>query len=65
MGLEYEDRELYRSFCDFFDDVLPEFKSVGKVVNFKVCCNQESHLRGNVYVQYKRYVVQLERFPSL
>ncbi|KAK7090739.1 U2 small nuclear ribonucleoprotein auxiliary factor 35 kDa subunit-related protein 2-like [Littorina saxatilis] len=54
MNLEYEDGDLYRSFRDFYLDVVPEFKSVGKLVNFKVCCNHEPHLRGNVYVQYKR-----------
>ena len=54
MGLEYEDNDLYRSFRDFYYDIIPEFKSVGRVVNIKVCCNHEPHLRGNVYVQYKR-----------
>ena len=54
IGLEYEDSELYHSFQDFYDDIVPEFKSVGRVVNIKVCCNHEPHLRGNVYVQYKR-----------
>lgn len=56
MGLEYEDNDLYNSFREFYVDTLPEFKSVGKVINFKVCCNHEAHLRGNVYVQYKRLV---------
>ena len=56
MGLEYEDNDLYRSFRDFYYDIIPEFKSVGRVVNIKVCCNHEPHLRGNVYVQYKRWV---------
>ena len=54
MGLEYEDNDLYRSFRDFYYDIVPEFKSVGRVVNIKVCCNHEPHLRGNVYVQYRR-----------
>ena len=54
MGLEYEDNDLYRSFQDFYYDIVPEFKSVGRVVNIKVCCNHEPHLRGNVYVQYRR-----------
>lgn len=56
MGLEYEDNDLYNSFREFYVDTLPEFKSVGKVINFKVCCNHEAHLRGNVYIQYKRLV---------
>ena len=54
LSLEYEDSELYRSFVDFYHDVLPEFKSVGNVTQFKVCCNHEPHLRGNVYIQYSR-----------
>ena len=52
--LEYEDSELYQQFKDFYEDVLPEFKNVGEVVQFKVCCNYQSHLRGNVYIQFAR-----------
>uniref|UniRef100_A0A1A7YGL6 Zinc finger (CCCH type), RNA-binding motif and serine/arginine rich 2 n=1 Tax=Iconisemion striatum TaxID=60296 RepID=A0A1A7YGL6_9TELE len=50
--LEHSEEELHESFLDFYHDVLPEFKSVGNVVQFKVCCNHEPHLRGNVYVQF-------------
>lgn len=52
-GLEYSEEETYQQFLDFYHDVLPEFKNVGKVVQFKVSCNLEPHLRGNVYVQYQ------------
>ena len=52
-SLEYSEEETYRQFLDFYEDVLPEFKNVGKVVQFKVSCNLEPHLRGNVYVQYQ------------
>ena len=52
--LEYEDSELYQSFRDFYEDVLPEFRSCGEVIQFKVCCNYQAHLRGNVYVQFER-----------
>uniref|UniRef100_H0XT46 Zinc finger CCCH-type, RNA binding motif and serine/arginine rich 2 n=1 Tax=Otolemur garnettii TaxID=30611 RepID=H0XT46_OTOGA len=52
-GLEYSEEETYQQFLDFYDDVLPEFKNVGKVIKFKVSCNLEPHLRGNVYVQYQ------------
>ena len=52
MGLEYEDSETYQHFREFFQDTLPEFQKYGKVVQFKVCCNEEPHLRGNVYVQF-------------
>ncbi|XP_016530867.1 U2 small nuclear ribonucleoprotein auxiliary factor 35 kDa subunit-related protein 2 isoform X2 [Poecilia formosa] len=50
--LEHSEEELLESFLEFYHDVLPEFKSIGKVVQFKVCCNHEPHLRGNVYVQF-------------
>ncbi|CAF99810.1 unnamed protein product, partial [Tetraodon nigroviridis] len=50
--LEHSEEELYESFLEFYHDVLPEFKSVGKVLQFKVSCNHEPHLRGNVYVQF-------------
>ncbi|XP_053562055.1 U2 small nuclear ribonucleoprotein auxiliary factor 35 kDa subunit-related protein 2 [Bombina bombina] len=52
-SLEYGDEEIYQQFLEFYSDVVPEFKSVGKVVQFKVSCNFEPHLRGNVYVQYQ------------
>uniref|UniRef100_UPI003AADF8F1 U2 small nuclear ribonucleoprotein auxiliary factor 35 kDa subunit-related protein 2 isoform X2 n=1 Tax=Centroberyx gerrardi TaxID=166262 RepID=UPI003AADF8F1 len=50
--LEHSEEELQEYFLDFYHDVLPEFKSVGKVVQFKVSCNFEPHLRGNVYIQF-------------
>nr|XP_023679686.1 U2 small nuclear ribonucleoprotein auxiliary factor 35 kDa subunit-related protein 2 isoform X2 [Paramormyrops kingsleyae]XP_023679687.1 U2 small nuclear ribonucleoprotein auxiliary factor 35 kDa subunit-related protein 2 isoform X2 [Paramormyrops kingsleyae]XP_023679688.1 U2 small nuclear ribonucleoprotein auxiliary factor 35 kDa subunit-related protein 2 isoform X2 [Paramormyrops kingsleyae] len=51
-SLEYSEEDVQQQFLEFFEDVLPEFKSAGKVVQFKVSCNFEPHLRGNVYVQY-------------
>ncbi|XP_072516748.1 U2 small nuclear ribonucleoprotein auxiliary factor 35 kDa subunit-related protein 2 isoform X2 [Salminus brasiliensis] len=51
-SLEYSEEEIYQQFLDFYEDVLPEFRNAGKVVQFKVSCNFEPHLRGNVYVQY-------------
>lgn len=50
--LEYDDTETYQHFREFYEDVLPEFEQCGQVVQFKVCCNCEPHLRGNVYVEY-------------
>ena len=52
-SLEYEVRETYNHFKEFFYDVYPEFKKYGEVVQFKVCCNREPHLRGNVYIEYQ------------
>jgi len=60
LTLEFEDSELYQHFETFYRDVLPEFKAVGRVVQFKVCCNYEPHLRGNVYVQYSRWTTFTE-----
>ncbi|KAL5005207.1 hypothetical protein ScPMuIL_018663 [Solemya velum] len=51
--LEYEDNELHKNFIEFYEDVIPEFKAIGRLVQAKVCCNYEPHLRGNVYIQYK------------
>ncbi|XP_061743413.1 U2 small nuclear ribonucleoprotein auxiliary factor 35 kDa subunit-related protein 1-like [Nerophis ophidion] len=51
--LEHSEEDLQESFAEFYHDVLPEFRSVGKVVQFKVSCNYEPHLRGNVYVQFE------------
>lgn len=35
-SLEYSEEEIYQQFVDFYEDVLPEFKNVGKVIQFKV-----------------------------
>ncbi|XP_029639367.1 U2 small nuclear ribonucleoprotein auxiliary factor 35 kDa subunit-related protein 2 isoform X1 [Octopus sinensis] len=53
LTLEFEEGEIYENFKEFYEDVLPEFKAVAQVVQFKVSCNYEPHLRGNVYVQFK------------
>ncbi|XP_026076973.1 U2 small nuclear ribonucleoprotein auxiliary factor 35 kDa subunit-related protein 2 [Carassius auratus] len=51
-SLEYSEEEMHQQFLDFYEDALPEFKNAGRVLQFKVSCNFEPHLRGNVYVQY-------------
>uniref|UniRef100_A0ABM0GXL8 U2 small nuclear ribonucleoprotein auxiliary factor 35 kDa subunit-related protein 2-like n=1 Tax=Saccoglossus kowalevskii TaxID=10224 RepID=A0ABM0GXL8_SACKO len=50
--LEFDEKDAYADFLSFYDDVLGEFRALGEVIQFKVCCNWEPHLRGNVYVQY-------------
>ncbi|XP_064814158.1 U2 small nuclear ribonucleoprotein auxiliary factor 35 kDa subunit-related protein 2-like isoform X2 [Oncorhynchus masou masou] len=50
--LEHSEEEVQQQFVDFYEDVLPEFRTAGKVVQFKVSCNFEPHLRGNVYAQF-------------
>lgn len=37
---------------EFYNDILPEFESCGPIRQLKVCCNHETHLRGNVYLEY-------------
>ncbi|ELT97781.1 hypothetical protein CAPTEDRAFT_161525 [Capitella teleta] len=53
LSLEYEDSDVMRHFREFYEDVTPEFRALGRLVQFKVCCNYEPHLRGNVYIQYE------------
>ncbi|XP_009771432.1 uncharacterized protein LOC107830837 isoform X1 [Nicotiana tabacum] len=52
-GLECTDEEVERSYEEFYEDVHTEFLKFGEIINFKVCRNSSSHLRGNVYVHYK------------
>ncbi|KAH9669272.1 hypothetical protein KPL70_021725 [Citrus sinensis] len=47
------DKEVERSYEEFYEDVHTEFLKFSEIVNFKVCRNGSSHLRGNVYVHYK------------
>ncbi|XP_077482549.1 U2 small nuclear ribonucleoprotein auxiliary factor 35 kDa subunit-related protein 2-like [Stigmatopora argus] len=61
-SLEYGEEELHESFTEFYHDVLPEFRTIGKVIQFKVSCNYEPHLRGNVYVQFETDVQCREAF---
>lgn len=35
-SLEYSEEEVLQQFLDFYEDALPEFKSAGKVIQFKV-----------------------------
>ena len=65
VGLEFDDTERARHFANFYDDVLPELRSCGEVVQFKVCQNYEPHLRGNVYVQYGTENEAARAFKSL
>ena len=52
--LENPNEELLKSFREFYEDTLPEFRKIGDVKMFKVCSNRVKHLRGNVYVEYER-----------
>lgn len=39
--LEHSEEELQESFLEFYHDVLPELKNIGKVVQFKVSLDQK------------------------
>jgi hypothetical protein len=52
-GYHLDQRELYDAFIEFYNDVLPEFEQIGKVVQFRVCYNFLPHLRGNVFVEFQ------------
>ncbi|KAH9750440.1 S5 DRBM domain-containing protein [Citrus sinensis] len=62
---EYTDEEVERSYEEFYEDVHMEFLKFGKIVNFKVCRNGSSHLRGNVYVHYKSLESAVLTYPSV
>jgi len=51
--LQYDEKEIMKHYTEFYNDVFPEFRQFGEIANFKVCRNAASHLRGNVYIQYK------------
>ncbi|XP_050820144.1 U2 small nuclear ribonucleoprotein auxiliary factor 35 kDa subunit-related protein 2 isoform X2 [Gopherus flavomarginatus] len=46
-SLEYSEEETYQQFLDFYEDVLPEFKNVGKVIQFKDCLKDRNAQEGN------------------
>lgn len=51
--LEYEDSETWQHYREFYEDVITELRSYGRISVFRCCCNTESHLRGNLYVEYE------------
>lgn len=52
MSLEFDEKETYSHFEEFYQDIRSEFEKYGRLTNLMVCCNREVHLRGNVYVSY-------------
>ncbi|KAG5548647.1 hypothetical protein RHGRI_014108 [Rhododendron griersonianum] len=64
-GLECTDEEVERSYEEFYEDVHTEFLKFGEIVNFKVCKNGSSHLRGNVYIHYKSLDSALAAYHSI
>ncbi|KAI4465509.1 u2 snrnp auxiliary factor small subunit [Holotrichia oblita] len=64
-SLEFESHERYSHFKEFFYDVLPELEKFGNIKQFEVCCNEEAHLRGNVYVEYSSSRVAMKAYRIL
>lgn len=62
--LEFEHRETYDHFKEFFYDVVPEMEKCGRIKQFRVCNNHENHLRGNVYVEYATTRAALKSFQT-
>lgn len=52
VALEFESSETWHHFYEFYEDVISELESFGRIKILKCCCNMEIHLRGNLYVEY-------------
>ncbi|RUS20421.1 hypothetical protein BC937DRAFT_95259 [Endogone sp. FLAS-F59071] len=52
VGCDIDEMNYKRHFNEWFEDVHTEFSKFGRLVQFKVCRNHSSHLRGNLYIQY-------------
>lgn len=65
VGLEHTDDDLYGDFLEFYEDVLPEFRNIGRVERLIVCCNRVKHLCGNVYVQYSEVCFAKQCFEKM
>ena len=48
--LEHSEEDLQETFVEFYHDVLPEFKSVGRVVQFKVKREQHRQTKWCMFV---------------
>lgn len=65
ISLECDEKEAYNKFYEFFEDILFELKSYGQIIELNVCRNQEVHLMGNVYVQYRSRRHSLKAYRNL
>ncbi|XP_071559837.1 uncharacterized protein [Temnothorax nylanderi] len=52
VALEFESSEMLRHYHEFYEDVIGELESFGRIKTLKCCRNREIHLRGNLYVEY-------------
>lgn len=65
ISLECDEKEAYAKFYEFFEDILVELKSYGQIIELNICRNQEIHLMGNVYVQYRSKRHSLKAYRNL
>lgn len=65
ISLECDEKEAYEKFNEFYEDILVELKKYGQIIELYVCRNQEMHLMGNVYVQYKSRRHSLKAYRNL
>lgn len=65
ISLECDEKEAYEKFYEFFEDILVELESYGQIIELNVCRNQELHLLGNVYVQYRSRRHSLKAYRNL
>jgi len=65
ISLECDEKEAYEKFYEFFEDILVELKSYGQIIELNICRNQEIHLMGNVYVQYRSKRHSLRAYRNL
>lgn len=52
VALEFDSSEMLHHYYEFFEDVITELESFGRIRTLKCCRNMEIHLRGNLYVEY-------------
>jgi len=52
--LEFSEEEIREHFEQFWYDIVPEFKTYGEIEQIFICRNHSYHLRGNVYLTYKK-----------
>jgi len=65
ISLECDKKEAYEKFYEFFEDILVVLRSYGQIIELNVCRNQEMHLLGNVYVQYRSRRHSLKAYRNL
>lgn len=54
MDIQFNEDDILTHFLEFWTDIVPEFEKFGEVQNLRICRNVVQHLRGNVYVSYKK-----------